>query len=101
MGAVCYCGHALAHHDAVRRLCLACGCTSFMEGAHDPVNAPAHYTRFPGGVEPIAIAEHLTYNKGAALKYIARAGHKGDEIEDLRKARWHIEREIARLTATK
>jgi hypothetical protein len=42
--------------------------------------------------------EHMTFCLGNALKYVWRAGLKGDEIEDLRKAVWYIEREIARRT---
>jgi hypothetical protein len=65
---------------------------------NDPVNSPAHYLRF-GGVEPIEIEERLTYCRGTAVKYIIRAGYKDKsrEIEDLKKARWMIDREIARL----
>jgi hypothetical protein len=39
--------------------------------------------------------------KGNALKYLWRAGEKGDEIEDLKKAVWYIQREIERLTKVK
>lgn len=65
---------------------------------NDPVNSPAHYLRF-GGVEPIEIEERLTYCRGTAVKYIIRAGYKdkSKEIEDLKKARWMIDREITRL----
>jgi len=36
----------------------------------------------------------MGFNLGNALKYIWRADLKADPIEDLRKARWYIEREI-------
>jgi hypothetical protein len=62
----------------------------------DLVNNPPHY-KHPSGVECIDIAETMTFCKGAALKYLWRAGQKGDEVEDLRKARWFIDREIQRL----
>lgn len=64
----------------------------------DPVEHPDHYTWIPGH-ECIEIAEHFSYCLGAALKYIWRAGRKdrAKEIEDLRKARTYIDREIARL----
>lgn len=63
----------------------------------DAVNHPAHYTRFP--VEVIEITEHLNFCRGNAVKYIARAGAKdpSKEIEDLKKAAWYLDREIARL----
>lgn len=64
----------------------------------DPTN-PDHYRKHPSGVECIQITEHMNFCRGNAVKYIWRAGQKGDELEDLRKARWHIDREIARLEA--
>jgi hypothetical protein len=68
---------------------------------HDPVNHPSHYTSHPSGVECIAITEYMPFCVGNAIKYMWRAGLKGDTpakfIEDLKKARWYIDREIARL----
>jgi len=60
----------------------------------DPVNHPPHYTT--GGVETIDFieAKKLNYNLGNVVKYITRADHKGDRMEDLRKAKWYLEREI-------
>lgn len=68
-----------------------------MKKASDPVNRPAHYTSSPSGIECIEVTEHFNFNRGNAIKYVWRAGSKGDEIEDLKKARWYIDREIARL----
>ena len=65
----------------------------------DPVNHPAHYTSHPSGVECITVVEHMPFNVGNAVKYLWRAGAKGDAIEDLRKAAWYIQREISRLAA--
>lgn len=64
----------------------------------DPVNHPSHYTAHPSGVECIQITEHFNFNLGNAIKYIWRAGLKSAQIEDLRKARWYVDREISRLT---
>jgi Protein of unknwon function (DUF3310) len=60
----------------------------------DLVNNPPHYTT--GGIETIDFieAKKLNYNLGNAVKYISRADHKGNRIEDLKKAKWYIEREI-------
>jgi hypothetical protein len=63
------------------------------------VNHPPHYTSHPSGVECISITEHMNFCLGNALKYIWRAGEKGDAITDLKKARWYLDREIARLKA--
>jgi len=71
-----------------------------MERGSDPVNHPRHYTEHPSGVECITVTEHMNFCRGNAVKYIWRAGDKGDEIQDLEKARWYIDREISRLKST-
>lgn len=65
----------------------------------DPVHNPRHYNVHPSGVECITITEHFTFNLGNTIKYIWRAGEKGSRIEDLEKARWYLDREIAKLKA--
>ena len=62
----------------------------------DLVNHPPHYNDHPSGIECIQIAEHMNFCLGNALKYIWRADLKGNAIEDLEKARWYLDREIAR-----
>ncbi len=69
----------------------------FQSKTHDPVNHPKHYTGHPSGVECIQVTEHMNFCRGNAVKYIWRAGDKGNEIEDLEKAVWYLQREIARL----
>ena len=67
----------------------------------DAVDHPSHYNT--GGIEVIDAIEAWGFgegfNRGNAIKYIARAGKKNPEteIEDLRKARWYINEEIKRL----
>lgn len=58
------------------------------------VNHPSHYTSHPSGVECIQVTEHMGFNLGNAVKYVWRADLKNDAIEDLKKAKWYIEREI-------
>ena len=60
----------------------------------DVVNNPKHYTSHPSGIDCIQITEHMSFNLGNALKYIWRCDLKKEAIEDLRKARWYIDREI-------
>lgn len=66
----------------------------------DPVERPSHYTH--GGIEVADAIEawELGWHAGNAVKYIARAGRKDPErtVEDLRKARWMIDRLIKRLS---
>jgi hypothetical protein len=59
----------------------------------DPINHPAHYV--VGGIETIDFieAKKLGYNLGNVVKYLTRADHKGNKLEDLRKAQWHLTRE--------
>jgi hypothetical protein len=66
---------------------------------HDPVNHPKHYTSHPSGVECIQITEHMGFNLGNALKYVWRADLKDDAIEDMEKAVWYLQREIAKRKA--
>lgn len=63
----------------------------------DAVSHPSHYTF--GRFEVIDVIEDwkLGYHRGNAIKYIARAGKKDNEIQDLKKAIWYLEREISRL----
>lgn len=64
---------------------------------HDPVEHPTHYTM--GGIEVIDAIEawSLGFHLGNVVKYVARSAHKGSQLEDLRKARWYLDREIQRL----
>ena len=64
--------------------------------AHDPVNSPKHYTSHPSGVECIDIVEHYGFNLGNTIKYLWRAGLKddNDDLQDLKKARYYLDREI-------
>lgn len=66
---------------------------------HDTVNHPQHYTSHPSGIECIQITEHMGFNLGNAMKYIWRADLENDAIEDLKKARWYIDRELKRRGA--
>lgn len=61
----------------------------------DMVNNPPHYKI--GGIETIDYieAKRFNYNLGNAVKYISRADSKGAYVEDLKKAVWYLNREIA------
>jgi hypothetical protein len=63
---------------------------------NDKVNHPLHYTAHPSKIECIQVTEHMNFCLGNAIKYIWRADLKNDAIEDLEKARWYIDREIAK-----
>jgi len=59
----------------------------------DPVNSPKHYTQ--GDMEVITAIEGmgLDYHQGNVVKYVSRYRYKNG-IEDLRKAKWYIDRLI-------
>lgn len=63
----------------------------------DAVNHPQHYAF--GAIEVIDAIDAwgLGFSLGNAVKYIARAKHKGTELQDLQKARWYLDHEIKRL----
>ena len=64
----------------------------------ETVNHPAHYGGADNPYEAIKVIEAwaLGFCLGNTVKYIARAGKKGAALEDLKKARWYLDREIAR-----
>lgn len=72
-----------------------------MVSTTDNVNHPAHYKA--GGIETIDFieAKHLNYNLGNVVKYITRADLKGNRLEDLQKAQWYLNREIANVRKAK
>jgi hypothetical protein len=84
--------------------CASCGNFDYAVSNVDHVDHPAHY----GGdttYEVIKVLEAWKLDSfclGNTIKYIARAGKKSgaDELEDLKKARWYLDREIARRSTT-
>jgi len=73
---------------------------------HDSVNHPAHYTA--GRTEVIEVLEDAASHapdpvsgglQWQTLKYLLRMWLKGKPLEDAKKARWYLERLIARLEA--
>ena len=63
----------------------------------DPVHNPQHYKS--GGIEVIDVIEafELNFRLANVIKYVLRAGRKGDALEDLEKAAWYLDREIDKL----
>jgi len=57
----------------------------------DVINNPSHYTH--GSIECIDVIKDwkLGYHLGNALKYICRAEHKGNALQDIGKAIWYLE----------
>ncbi len=63
------------------------------------VNHPSHYGGADNPYEAIKVVEAwgLNFCLGNVVKYISRAGKKGNALEDLKKARWYLDREITNL----
>jgi hypothetical protein len=63
----------------------------------DNVNHPEHYKT--GGIETIDFieAKSLGYHLGNVVKYVTRADHKGNRLEDLKKAQWYLNRAISNM----
>ena len=58
------------------------------------VNHPKHYQG--NGLEAIDVIEafNLNFNLGNAVKYILRCGKKDNDLQELNKAIWYLEREL-------
>ena len=65
----------------------------------EKINHPSHYGGEENPYEAIKVIEawDLGFNLGNCLKYISRAGKKGDIIQDLQKASWYLQRELLNL----
>ena len=64
----------------------------------EQIDHPNHYNNHPSGVECIEIVEHMPYNIGNAVAYLWRYQDKHeDPTLDLKKAMWHIQREIEKI----
>lgn len=65
----------------------------------ESINHPAHYNH--GTYEVIDVIEDWglgdSFHLGNSVKYIARCRYKGNELTDLRKARWYLDRYIRNL----
>jgi hypothetical protein len=81
--------------------CPICKGQKLNEEKEDMVNNPKHYTF--GTIEVIDVIEdwQLEFHEGNCVKYIARAKHKGNELENLKKAQWYLNRRIEQLEKEK
>ncbi len=106
-GVDCKCGREIRCLTLEQVACEACGRIwrrgkdggPVLEQDVATINHPPHY----GGDTPyeaikVIEAWGLGFCLGNTVKYIARAGKKSvDHLEDLRKARWYLDREITNL----
>jgi hypothetical protein len=69
----------------------------------ETVNHPLHYGGGEDPYETIKVIEawDMDFHLGNAIKYISRAGKKGDAVEDLKKALWYVKRKIKLLEENK
>lgn len=62
----------------------------------DPVQSPSHYD-LPGGLKVIDVVRDESFLRGNIIKYVLRAPHKQNELEDMKKALRYLTWEIERL----
>jgi hypothetical protein len=69
----------------------------------EQINHPTHYGGADNPYEAIKVIDawDLGFCLGNTVKYISRAGKKGDRLEDLQKARWYLDHEIENLEKEK
>ena len=62
----------------------------------EQVHHPDHYGGADNPYEAIKVIEALDFgfHLGNTFKYMARAGKKGDELTDLKKALWYLQRKV-------
>ena len=82
------------HREEAKRILDVLNTATRNRETQDNVNHPPHYK--VGGIEVIDFIESkkFNYNLGNVIKYVSRADHKGNRLEDLQKARWYLDREI-------
>ena len=68
----------------------------FETSEKEMVDHPSHYNK---GIETIDYIDswEMNFNTGNVIKYVTRAGYKNDQLEDLKKAMWYLDREIQRI----
>lgn len=71
-----------------------------MKNENNAIN-PEHYNRLDPQPKDVIRSWGLNFNLGNAVKYVARAGHKDDVVQDLKKAQEYIQFEIDAIEAEK
>lgn len=76
------------------------------EQTNDPVNHPNHYTQ--GGIETINFIIKSLGKEGAAdyclgnvIKYVSRAKFKENELQDIKKAQWYLNKAVELMVDSK
>ncbi len=64
---------------------------------YDPIEKPYHYNQFKYEPIEVIIDWKLDYFLGNVIKYVARADYKGMKLQDLKKARWYLNKKIEQL----
>ena len=58
---------------------------------------PSHYKAGEFDVIAFCQLHDINFDLGNVIKYVTRAGYKNDQLEDLKKAMWYLQREIDRI----
>lgn len=92
---VCVCKHSQILHGPQGCSHTDCSCLRYSEPIADPVNRPRHYTSRDIEVIDIIEAWEMNFHLGNVVKYVLRHKEKNG-LEDLKKARWYLDREITK-----
>lgn len=57
----------------------------------DSVNSPKHYVQAGEMLEPIDVIHAGPFDLCNTIKYLSRAGHKDDELQDVKKAKYYFD----------
>ena len=68
-----------------------------LDAVGGPVVHPKHYNSNPSGVECLDVVQHMSWNVGSAMTYLWRLHHKDTPVQNIKKAIYHLEREIELL----
>lgn len=55
------------------------------------VDHPTHYNTGKIEVIDFITDQNLGFHEGNVVKYLCRAKHKNNEVEDLKKAKWYLD----------
>ena len=75
-----------------------CNCKEIISPTVEPVDHPSWYTQGKIEVIDFLLDQKLDWCSGNVVKYVCRAPYKGKELNDLRKARWYLNKRIDELT---
>lgn len=66
---------------------------------HDTIDWPKHYNRGSIQMTDYVVDQKLGWCSGNVVKYVVRSRHKGQRLQDLKKAKWYLDKLIGIVEA--